>query len=540
VAAPPRSRPSDTRGTGKRASQISARDVAERLGELEQIPAGRIDVTTDAIPGRLRITVRRRDPWARPVMHPAASGELDSASPYARYTPCPATICEPLTIGADPETGQPLQVSLWDKSGGKVVQITAKKDGGKTTLLDSLTERVTACADAVLLQINLSKALEDSWWAPVAAASALDRELAKARRILAFVHDVIRERPRGGRATRVHQPTPEQPLFVVKIDEFDAVAADPVCRQLLERIDSKCRSEGVALVKAGQRATAAWSGGGSAQANTDIAIWGKFARGRERGHVAGQEADLPDMGSYGESHSGVFAVAELPYTCHHVRGRTFYWGEEGPGLQRLVAARAAARRPYVLEPALSRLAGAWAKITAPAPPGDADEDLDLDLDDTAEPAGEGEVIPDAAPIRVKADTARAAAAGTPPITAIPPGMEAHAARLLAERQQQALASNYGEVTIPGQVASALLSLLAAPDGTTSSQAAQVIGKSKPAAHRYLSALRASGVARLEGSGRAARFRLAGQAGQRPVLSVVRPPPDHDAGDGPGSAAGHGQ
>ena len=35
----------DTRGTGKRASQVSARDVAERLGELEMIPAGRIDVT---------------------------------------------------------------------------------------------------------------------------------------------------------------------------------------------------------------------------------------------------------------------------------------------------------------------------------------------------------------------------------------------------------------------------------------------------------------------------------------------------------------
>ena len=60
----------DTRGTGKRASQISGRDVAERLGELEMIPAGRIDVTTDRIPGRLWIRVRRKDPWASALTHP--------------------------------------------------------------------------------------------------------------------------------------------------------------------------------------------------------------------------------------------------------------------------------------------------------------------------------------------------------------------------------------------------------------------------------------------------------------------------------------
>ena len=66
----------DTRGTGKRASQISGRDVAERLGELEMIPVGRIDVTTDRIPGRLRITVRRKDPWATALTHPGRRPRL--------------------------------------------------------------------------------------------------------------------------------------------------------------------------------------------------------------------------------------------------------------------------------------------------------------------------------------------------------------------------------------------------------------------------------------------------------------------------------
>src|SRR6266567_3676188 len=82
----------DTRGTGKLASQLAGRDLGERIGEIEMIPVGRIDVTADRIPGRLRISIRRTDPWAAPVPHPATV----AGSPHARYVPYPATIREPL------------------------------------------------------------------------------------------------------------------------------------------------------------------------------------------------------------------------------------------------------------------------------------------------------------------------------------------------------------------------------------------------------------------------------------------------------------
>ena len=181
----------DTRGTGKRASQISGRDVAERLGELEMIPAGRIDVTTDRIPGRLWIRVRRKDPWAAPLTHPA----IDPASPFARFMEDPATCRKPLVIGGDPETGDPLRLTLWDaEEGGKVVLIVAKKGSGKTVLLSCITERITACPDAQLIQVNLGKHREDRRWAPLAAANALGRDQAgQARRILQWVA----ERDRG-------------------------------------------------------------------------------------------------------------------------------------------------------------------------------------------------------------------------------------------------------------------------------------------------------------------------------------------------------
>jgi hypothetical protein len=153
----------DTRGTGKRASQVSARDVAERLGEIEMIPIGRIDVTTDAIPGRLRVSLRRKDRWAAPLAHPAAA----PGSAYGEHVPVPATCRTPAVIGADPETGAPLPLTLWDKDeGGKVIMITAKKGSGKTVLMSCIRERVTAAADAILIQVNLSMVRHDRRWAP--------------------------------------------------------------------------------------------------------------------------------------------------------------------------------------------------------------------------------------------------------------------------------------------------------------------------------------------------------------------------------------
>jgi len=518
----------DTRGTGKRASQISARDVAERLGEIEMIPIGRIDVTTDRIPGRLRITVRRKDPWAQPLTHPA----IDRASPFARHVPEPATCRTPLVIGADPETGQPLTLTVWDADeGGKVILVAAKKGSGKTVLLNCISERITACTDAQLIQVNLGKHREDLRWAPLAAANALGRDqTGQARRILQWVLNAIEERGKTGDEARI-TPTPDTPLLAVKIDEVDQVAADPVCRELLRLIASKCRSEAVALIVAGQRATAQWVGGADLRANIDIAILGRFARRGEARKATGEEIDLPDMGEYGEGRPGVFLITELGGGGGYERGRVFNLSDPA-SIDAIVARRAASRAPYTPEPALAPLAGQWAKITSGAT---GDEDQDDEAATLPAAAGAGQVLAGTGPIRAKIDAARHAAAAGIDIPDVPAEV---AARVAAERQRQALQQNFGDVTIPGPAASALLSLLAAPDGTTSSQAAEVIGKSKPVAHRYLSALRASGVARLDGSGRGARFRLAGDGeGQRPSLSLVPPPDDTRDGNQDDTAAG---
>ncbi len=431
----------DTRGTGKRASQISARDVAERLGEIEMIPAGRIDVGADPIPGRLRISVRRKNPWAHPLAHPAA----DPGSPHAAQVPQEATCRQPLVIGADPETGAALPLTLWDESeGGKVVLVVAKKGSGKTVLLSCITERITACADAQLIQVNLGKHREDRRWAPLAAASALGREdTGRARRILAWVLNAIEERSKAGDDARV-TPAPATPLLVVKIDEIDQVAADPVCRDLLTRIASKCRSEAVALVVAGQRATAQWLGGADLRANVDIAVLGRVARSGEARKATGEDSDLPDMGAYGEGHPGVFLVYELGGGGGWERGRVFDLSDPA-AIDKVVARRAATRRPYLPEPALAPLAPLWDKITGGADGGGEDE-----YGPAIVPAAGGKLVQGTSQITAKIGQALTLAASTPPIPPIPPGMEQHAARMLAERQRQALANNFGDVTIPGR------------------------------------------------------------------------------------------
>lgn len=543
----------DTRGTGKRASSLATQALAEHIAELEMLPKGRVEVYPDRVAGRLWIEVRRTDPWRRPVMHPAASGQLDPAAEFAQYVPPDATVREPLAIGIDPETGSPLTVTLYGSGGAKVISITAKKEGGKTTLLDSLKERITACADARLLQVNLSKALEDRWWAPAAAASALGADAPRALMILQFVHDLIIARGQGDRSTRVHQPTAEEPAWVLVIDEVDAVVGIPDAKTLLQRIVSKCRSEGVPVIMAGQRNTAQWTGGGDVQSQFDIAIWGKFARdSREKGHVAGADANLPSMSEYGEGHPGVFGVTDLPPTGDFGKGRTFYCGESSAGIRRLIAARAAARTPVRLERALHRLQPLWDAITSAGPDdvrgydatgtGPADEAAPAASGDSmpTDPrfdvrvgAG-GQTVPGTAATRAKIGAALDSLAGADRVLAAVPEVDGGQwAVAVAQRQAQALAANYGDTDVPAASMSVLMRLLAAPDGTTAQLAGEAIREatgtgSKSVAHRYLQALRVAGIVRLDGSGRGARFRLAtSPAPADPRAAALTVVPDDD-------------
>ncbi len=498
---------------GQTASQVMSRakQVCEKLAHHEGLDFGTVDLELGR-PGQLIISIRRREPWDEPIWHPALAPDSD----YARLVPVPNTVTKPQCIGIDPETGVPLLLTLWDQRGGKVIAILAKKDAGKTTILDSVNERVTACDDARLIQINLSKALEAGWWAPLAIANALDLDAAQALRILDFSNDLIRERPRGGRATKVHRPTRGAPLYVVEIDEIDkATEGNLYAQQLLGWIVGTCRSEGMTVIIAGQRGVVRSTGGAKVRPNVDIAVWGKFANASELNHVAGRNVGVPDMGIYGGGNPGVFGICELPFNGSYQRGRTFYWGEYGDAIQDLVADRMRDRRPHVLEPALARLQPKWDKIVAGSGAGTADQ-YDAAAADLAGQPGQpgedgfddvrvtaaGEVVPGGDRLRSKIDHARQVASQPDPeFAALDEDAQARADAQLASMRAEVLAKLPPP---PAALHMPLQDLLAAPQGTSSREAAAALGINRGAAYRMLKKLEGDGTAEIRGKDDQAR------------------------------------
>ena len=242
-------------------------------------------------------------------------------------------------VGADPELGTPLDFPLVTDDGAQRVLVVAMSGEGKSNLLDTIRERVTACRDARLFQINLSKGVEDSWWEPLTEASALATDTdpaAKAQAILDFAMAACKNRPRARAAqggARQHQITDDEPLNVLMVDEADKAQADPERKALLEALASKCRSEGWALVLASQRPLGQWISP-NLRANLSWIVWSKM-RASDLAKAAGSDGfTLPDMGAYGGDNKGIFGSAQLPLHegSPYKRGRTFFWGNDSAGM----------------------------------------------------------------------------------------------------------------------------------------------------------------------------------------------------------------
>lgn len=325
----------DTRGSGRRASQIEHSDAAERIAEDELLPPSRVRIRRHRLAGRVEISVRRADPWAKPIPHPVLDDdpEIDLSGPYS--------IRKPAVVGQDPETGEPLELLLCGGGGGRNISVVATIEGGKTVLLSCMSERVTAARDALLFRINLSIKgdSERLMWAPACHLTALGpREKNRALKVLRVLAAIVEWRSMQPRTAADWQPSPEDPHLVLMIDEIDPFAEIPACRQVLEHLASKGREFGVTTVRAGQRGTAEWTGGGNVRAVDGVFCLGKVNRSMEAMHAAGDLGlRLPDMSEYGDGHPGVWVIAEVGGGWQ--AGRSFKLSEPAD-VARIVADRA--------------------------------------------------------------------------------------------------------------------------------------------------------------------------------------------------------
>jgi membrane protein implicated in regulation of membrane protease activity len=299
----------DVRGTGKTASQLTRGDLAERIAAVLSLPAQRVRVAADAShAGVILITVQMQDPWAAPPATPA----LDPA-----YTPARRSVLDgPFVLGTDPDTGNDLTLTIFDRRGGQHTIIVAATGGGKTTLYSNLLEQATLCTDVLVWPIDLGKGTIPAVWEPALDASAGIEEFDKALAILEWAAMVTNERSRAS-AGRNHQPTPQAPVIFIPIDEMDTLLGpySPIAHKakpLVEHLFRRGRSAGVELAIAGQRGTIQHTGSKDPHANAANKIILRVNRAGEMTNVVpGWElAGMPDMAAYAPGVPGVALVVD--------------------------------------------------------------------------------------------------------------------------------------------------------------------------------------------------------------------------------------
>lgn len=293
-----------TKGTRKRASHFLGGWLEEVIAEAEDLAVNRVRVIPHGLAGRIRISVRRIDPWADVLLHPLVCDEPEVALPERR------TILKPIPVGQDPETGDVLEIPLCDEVGAKNVSVTGMVGAGKGVLLDDISEGVTASPDALMIRINLS---DKGWaeiesWGPCCHLTAFGPDQKqRAAAVLKIVAGVIAWRARAYKRGQ-YKPTPHDPLLVIVVDESDEAAA--AVRADLDVVSTKGREYGAALVKAGQRGTADY-GSAKQRSQDTVRCVGAVNRQGETRHAAGSMAHtVPDMASYGESKPGVWSITK--------------------------------------------------------------------------------------------------------------------------------------------------------------------------------------------------------------------------------------
>ncbi|MGJ6962539.1 helix-turn-helix domain-containing protein [Streptosporangium sp. G11] len=492
----------DTKGTGKLASSFKSTAMAERIAEDFGIAAGRVQVKTGRIAGQLSIALRLKDPWAQPIAHPMLDPDTEIPLPDV------ADVRRPLVIGQDPETGEALELIVWDEDGASHIMVVAIKGGGKTVFLNCTMERLTAADNVAVFGIDVSKAKDMRRWRDSGAielAACGPKERVKAVKILEFAADLIAHRAEHN-TDAVFEPRYGHPMVLVVIDEVDTLVTggDGLAQRAqaaLTTITSKGRSESVGVILVGQRGTAQWLGGGNIRANLDRFVFLKVARKQEMATAAGELGlELPDMSRYGEGKPGVVVIADLGGDS--AKGRTFKLKELDD-----VSRIAEGREPSPLEDdvlADAKLGKLYAKLKADTGDGTSSATDPGTADDPGE--GGGPSSPD--------DRAAERASIKASLKLVP----TLAGEVAAKVRQHSAArwEMFNEIEqaaaspVPADVRARVLGLLAEGERAKADIAAE-IGYSDTHTIRLLNQLRGEGVVDVRGKGPATRwFALVGE------------------------------
>jgi hypothetical protein len=491
------------KGTGKRASAIANGDVATRIAEHYRIAKSRVTVKEIARDATLvSISIRRVDPWAKAIPHPL----LDTDPEITLSVPNDITK-GPLIVGQDPETGDPLNLSVWDEDGARRTMIVAALGGGKTVLLNNAIERITACDNAIVWGIDLTKAKDLREWrksgaVPVAACGP--EEKGKAALILKLARAAINYRALNNRES-VFQPGRGRPAIILILDEIDGLVggnstAAQAAREDLAYIVSKGRSESIGVLLVGQRGTAKWLGGADIRALLEQVVLLKVNRPNEVNlATGGVDLNLPDMTTYGEGKAGVALICGMDGS--HDAGRTFKFSDLDDVLR-----IGTGRTPSPLEPGLvEHLGDAYTQlIDAPAATATATDtttETVARLDAEVEASMPEDLREQWQKRNAKLDEVRKYVENMPTVEHDP-----RVEDIVRERQRQ-FVEQAKAAGVPAAARERILALATAPSGVANRIVAKTLDVSAATAHRYLAALGAEGLIEMRGKGRAAAWHV---------------------------------
>ena len=500
---------------GTLASRIAGRPKSyeEKLCHLLDLPYGSVGISGTAYPGELLVDIRSLDPAAAmgSLLHPA----IDPGSPYVGWFPARPSVRNPIVYGVTPETGEPMKLALWNQYGGRTIYLVAKTRWGKTMVLNCIRERVTLMDDAVLVQINGAKVGDEKAWEPLSAITAAGAaqmgDPSHAQRIMAtleWLQLLITARSETHIRTgdSVFQPTPQDPAYIIIIDEIDEVAKIPGASAILQFLASKQASEAVSLIKAGQRYTQAWVGGAGVQMNVAEVLVGLLNKSSEARHITGAEYELPDIAEYAKGEKGFWQVWDTDRKRVTGRGRAFDIGSIGDQ-QVIIAERVDQGRAPSLPPGFEFMPGSTLEQAA--------EDGGRRLSPTEGDPGGGSLRDRFASV-FDMDSRRPArhARPEPARSAAPPAPLAPVVQI----------PGVPPVLVPVMMAELAQGTSARKLSDAFRRAALAVGKTK--AHEYLTAAVAAGAAVLEGEGRGSEYRLP------PDDAVPADPSGEPEGEGP--------
>ncbi|WP_171064749.1 hypothetical protein, partial [Actinomadura soli] len=319
---------------GPSASRLERGDLAEQIARCYGIGADRVRITTHRKNARIAwIIIQLVDLWSQLVPHPAAVAADGTPLPAAAAATSKghrSILDGPYIIGTDPETGDDLELVIFDDGGGRHVDIVGSNGGGKTNTLSNIVQQGAECCDVLTVAIDLGKGVIPILWRDHLHEYAGVGEEDKAVLILEWLDALLDERAiacQGGTLT----PSPTSPVVQVIVDEQDTAtgfhsAIADVFKPVMDKIHKRGRSLGIVLITAKQRDVVQHTGSKEGKANAYTTIVGRVANTKEMTKALPdwETTGCPDMSTYGGDAQGVVLLVRQGGTWQAGRTRALY------------------------------------------------------------------------------------------------------------------------------------------------------------------------------------------------------------------------